>query len=65
MTTTRWIPLEKVKAKNVTELNRSRVCSECGSQLLRLAIRETWYPYRWVVTGYRCSGCDNLWLEES
>ena len=46
----------------LVEESRVSPCCENGVTN-RLAEREFKPPYRWIVIGYRCSRCGQMWVE--
>jgi predicted RNA-binding Zn-ribbon protein involved in translation (DUF1610 family) len=55
---------ERLKAAAVREIVVSRACPDCGSHLLRIAVREMFAPYHWIPSGYQCSTCSFVLLDE-
>jgi hypothetical protein len=39
---------------------RTRGCVVCGSDLLRMAERESTEPWHWIPRGYICTSCNSI-----
>lgn len=46
-------------------LAKAKRCLACEGFLLRLAERESMVPYHWIPTGFICSACNVVYVEDN
>ncbi len=58
-----YLPDRRLTAAEAKSQPKDKTCLACGGRLLRLAERESRFPYHWFPCGYVCSSCNNMFVE--
>lgn len=58
------LPERRMKKAEVDGVRGLSGCPACNARCLRLAERESTPPYHWIPTGYICSACALVVLED-
>jgi len=59
------LPQRRMKTREIDSCRGLSGCPACNGRMLRLAERESRPPYHWIPTGYVCSKCNVIVLEDN